>query len=783
MTAFVDFGKKSVYSLKNAFGNVTSIMPTLKEREQKYYTVSDYGEVGIWPSLYFDCKKNDIVPILGMQTFVNDYRYRLEEEKYIIKKMSSDEEWEKSEDVVSDDEKDWSQIDFPLNIFARTVDGYYNIIKIHNDAQINGVANRPRTTDAFLKTHGNGVVATLPTPYSKVSSLVYNGLIRKALVEYERYKRIFDDVYIEVPILEDEDYREINKEIISFCKQNNIKMIPVINSHYDVPEDEESFPVFQKCGRLRGGFTYEVDYAPNMSYKTAEEVWDTFKKYHESDVFDENTMRMMLFELNSLCSKFKTLDIDTSPKMPKFKDSDKQLREHAFNGLRKKELDGKKEYIDRLEYELDNIIRAGFADYFIMLEDLFRWHREVKGRLSSVGRGSAAGSLVLYTIGVTKVDPLQHNLLFERFLDASRLDDIINKGGKVSGSDFPDVDCDFESNAKESVKEYFAEKYGNECTCSIGTIGYLRTKSVLKELGRVHDVVPDIINQLTTVGLKNFEPSDEEMTLQELREKFPALNSFLEDNTVFCRDFSKLHGTINCWGVHAGGVLISDSPLIDVLPVRVNDGKLCSVWTEGLKSRELGQMGFIKLDILAIETLDVIEEAIQLINQRHGTDIDFDSIPLNDERSLDRINNKENIGVFQFETPLSLRVAKNMGGIKRFDDLASLSTLMRPAALENKFDVKFGEYRYGMEHPEEEGVKKPYMPNFMKPYMEKEYGLPIYQEAAYFFAKHMAGFDNVSAFKFMKLLYKNKMTKDIQPEWRKKFMEGCKNKQLGKHND
>jgi len=439
---FVDFGKKSVYSLKKALGNINSILPILKERNQKYYVVSDYGEVGIWPSLYFTCKENAITPILGVQTFVNNYRFFNKEDGITyIKKLSEIEEWEKCVSEVSDDEKDWSQIDFPINIFAASIEGYYNIIKIHNDAQINGIGERPRTSDAFLKTHTNGVIATIPTPYSEISSLVYNGLKSEALAKYECYKKTFDDVYVEIPILEDEDYREINKITIAFCKENNIKMIPVINSHYDTIDDKDTFPVFQQCGKLRGGFTYEVDYAPNMYYKTTEEVWDTFKKFHESDVFTEEAMQWMFVELNNLLHKFKTLDIDTSPKMPKVKNSDKLLRELAFAGLKEKKLHDKKEYVERIEYELDNIIKAGFADYFIMLQQLFEWYKNEKGCLQQTGRGSSAGCLVLYCIGVTKIDPIKYHLLFERFLDASRLDEIINKGGKISGADFPDVDC------------------------------------------------------------------------------------------------------------------------------------------------------------------------------------------------------------------------------------------------------------------------------------------------------------------------------------------------------
>lgn len=335
---------------------------------------------------------------------------------------------------------------------------------------------------------------------------------------------------------------------------------------------------------------------------------------------------------------------------------------------------------------------------------------------------------------------------------------------------------DFQSNAKEGIKDFFAETYGKNNICSVGTIGYLHVKSTLKELGRVFDIDDKEINVLTTEGLKAFEADDDGLPLNELKEKFPALNEFLSKYPQVEKVFSKLQGTINCWGVHAGGILISDKSLLEQLPVRVNKGKLASCWSEGLNGRELGEMGFLKLDLLAIETLDIIEEAINLINDRYpNAKVNFDTIPLDEPHALARIENGENQGVFQFETALALKVVKNMGGIKIFDDLASLSTLMRPAALQNGFDKKFGELR---EHPEKMDI-----PEIMKPYMSKEYGLPIYQESAYFFGNVMAGMDKVNSYRFMKLLYKGKMKKDLIPYWREKFISGCMKKIKHKEYD
>lgn len=441
MNWFVDFSRKDSYSLKNAMGNTKSILPILKERGQTHYAVSNYGEISNWVEQYFTCKDNGIIPILGMETFVNNYRVSAANGEVEIEKLAVDEKWKKKLSDVSDDEKDATTIDYSLDIFAKTIEGYYNIIQIHNDAQMFGVAKRPRTSDSFLSDHGRGVIAVLPTPYSEVGTLVYNGLLDEALLVYNRYKGFFDEVYVSIPIVEDETYKEINDAMISFCIENGIKMLPVINSHYVCADDEQTFYTFKGLSRLRGGMSYEVDLCPRMYYKTLEEVTDTWNTFCRSDVFNFAVLSSLYVSLGNLLNVFSVLPIDTTPKMPKFENGKERLYEKAQAGLRRLKLDGKQEYVNRLEYELDNIVRAGFADYFLFLEDLYDWHINRNGRCGSVGRGSAAGSLVLYCLGVTKVDPIEAGLLFERFLDASRLDEIINKGGEISGADFPDVDC------------------------------------------------------------------------------------------------------------------------------------------------------------------------------------------------------------------------------------------------------------------------------------------------------------------------------------------------------
>lgn len=434
MTPFVDLLHRDEFSLKHALGNSKKILPLLKERGQKYFAVANYAEISNWVQQLFTCKENGIIPILGMEAFVNNFRYsQADANKIEVTDLNSG----KVSNVIELDEtsRDLVTLDYPIDLYAKTVEGYYNIIKIHNDGQLNGVDKRPRTSDKFLKDHGKGIVCVLQVPFSEIGSLLFNGNESEAKEKLEFYRSIFDDTYIAISMVDDSEYSEINDLAIRFADKNGVKVVPVCNSHYINKDDQEAWEIVLKMSRMRAGaFTYEIDRTPGMFYRTREEVDELYHKHFVSDVFTEQKYEEIQSNLNNLLSEFTLLDLNYDLKLPKFDNGPEKLREKAWAGFKKKGYDklGQK-YSDRLQYELDNIIGAGFADYFLVLEELFTWYREDLHGMTAFGRGSAAGSLVLNCIGCTNVDPIKYNLLFERFLDAERFRKIVESGGKVSG--------------------------------------------------------------------------------------------------------------------------------------------------------------------------------------------------------------------------------------------------------------------------------------------------------------------------------------------------------------
>lgn len=755
------------YSLRTALGRTTDIIPLLKKEGLTHYAVTNYSEISGWVNHYFTCVDEKIIPILGVEIYLSNYKITHNEKNQIseVEFISTEGRWKKPFEEITPEDRDVIGVSYNLILLAKNLDGYSNIIKCHNESQLNGYYTRPRINDLELSKTAKGIIAIVPMPFGDVYKYLNSGNDELAYKRYQFYKSIFDDVYIELTLSEDLAYKDHCEKTIKFCTKYNIPMTVSNNSHYINKEDEETFQLLLKMRATRKNIQENnTDIATGTYYKTEAELRELFQTNYKGDIFTDSVLDGCIANTSNIVEQIQTIPIDTSPKMPKFENANQIIREKTYKGLRHYFENPPQSYINRIEYELDNMIRAGFADYFLFLEDVCS-NAIATGNYTGPGRGSACGSLVMWFLGITHVDSIKYNLLFERFLDASRLDEVINKGGKVSCGDFPDVDIDFVS--RDLVIKFLVDKYGEKKMCSIGSIGRLKNKSVLLDLCRAFGISLEEIYEITKGELKEIDKTedDEDYSLAELKKLSPKLTEFLVKYPQVETHFEKLRGSISYFGKHAGGVIVSDVDLTDLLPVRRVEDKIVSCWSEGLEDRELGRMGFVKMDLLNVESVNQVADTISMIKDVRGIEIDMYNIPLEDKKAMKLCDKRDFTGVFQLDGPLSDSVVLAMNGIERFEDLSAVSALLRPSALMNKFHVKFGDRRTNKEVW--------HLPDCLIDTLAVTYGLPIYQEAAYHVAKILAGFGIVDAYKFMKLLYKGKMTKDKEPIWKEKFMKGC----------
>ena len=349
-----------------------------------------------------------------------------------------------------------------------------------------------------------------------------------------------------------------------------------------------------------------------------------------------------------------------------------------------------------------------------------------------------------------------------------KIKEIINgtlhtEGVIVHNSDLPDVDIDI--NSRGPILKYFIQKYGASNTCNIGTIGRFKNKSILLDIARMFKIDLSEIYRITQGELTEIDDA-EDLSVEELRKKSPDLNALLNLYPQMVVPFEKFRGIISNHGQHAGGVLVSDTSLTDILPVRQNGDEIVSCWTEGISGRELGMMGFVKMDILAILVMDFINNIFKEIKTQTGTILTIADIPLENNKAFAMANRFDLLNVWQMDSKLAITVIKAINGISSFEDIIACNALLRPSALKNKFHVKFGDRKIGNEEY--------YLPECLQPFLSETYGLPLYQEAAYHVAHNLAGFDIVKAYKFMKLLYKGKMKDPVVIEqWRDDFYKGC----------
>ena len=622
-----------------------------------------------------------------------------------------------------------------LILLAKNLHGYKNLIKIVSHAWTEGMYYHPRTDHSELEKYHEGIICCSACLGGEVPQLIMSGQINKARETVKWFKEVFgDDYYLElqrhkatVARANHETYErqvEVNKVLIEFARELDIKLICTNDSHFVNEEDADAH---ERLICLSTGKKLTDDnimlYSKQEWFKSTAEMNEVFADVPEA-----------LQNTNEILDKVEIYSIDHGPILPDFPlpdgfdNEDDYLRYLVYEGAKERWPNITEEQRERLEFELDTIKNMGFPGYFLIVQDYIKMAPKL-GCSVGPGRGSAAGSAVAYCLGITKIDPLKYDLLFERFLNPDRIS-------------LPDIDTDFDDDGRAAVLNYVTEKYGAEKVAHIVTYGTMAAKSAIKDVARVEDLPLAESNRLAKFipSSPNDMPEEKpgkkyKITVENCLKCFPDLRQELdsEDPKVAetIRFAEKLEGSIRSTGVHACGVIIGRDDITDWVPVSTatdSDGeKIIVTQYEG---GVIESTGLIKMDFLGLKNLSIIKEALANIKLNHGVDIDIENIPIDDPKTYELYCKGMTAGTFQFESAGMQKYLIELHPTC-FEDLIAMNALYRPGPMD--YIPQFINRKQGRE-----AIK--YDIPCMEKYLKETYGITVYQEQVMLLSRQLAGF-------------------------------------------
>jgi DNA polymerase-3 subunit alpha len=631
---------------------------------------------------------------------------------------------------------------YHLVLLARDLNGYRNLMKLSSLAYLEGFYYRPRVDRALLREHSEGLIASSACLQGEVSIHNVNGRHEKARQTALELQEIFGEgnFYLEIQNHDiEEELRDIDA-MITLSRELDIPLVATNDVHFMSPEHAESHEILL-CVQT-GKTMSDVDRMRSNSqlyFRTPDEMRELFAGVPEALA---NTA--VIADRCNLLLEFGEMHLPKYPLPGGFKTLPSYLRHLAYQGARQRYPEITPDLEKRLEYELDIIEQMGFAGYFLIVADFTKQARDMSIPVGP-GRGSAAGSLVSYSLGITNIDPIKYDLLFERFLNPERIS-------------MPDIDIDFCYERRSEIIRYVVEKYGEESVAQIITFGTMAARAAVRDVGRVMGLPYSEVDRLAKlvpeeVGIKLADAIEQEPTLAEAIEADERHRKLFEHARV-------LEGLARHASTHAAGVVIAPGPLTDFVPVyKGSKGEVTTQYS----MTNVEQVGLLKVDFLGLRTLTVLHEAVELVRKRHGVDIDLDEMPLDDPPTYELFSRGETIGIFQFESTGMrdyLRKLRPSG----LDDLIAMNALYRPGPLGSNMVDDFIDRKHGRKHIEYEH------PN-LKSILDDTYGIIVYQEQVMRIASELAGFSLGEADLLRRAMGKKKA--EVMEEQREKFLAGA----------
>ncbi|MFZ2782793.1 MAG: DNA polymerase III subunit alpha [Sediminibacterium sp.] len=683
--------------------------------------------------------------------------------------------------------KDVKDNRFHQVLLAKNKTGYQNLVKLTSLGYIEGLYSKyPRIDKELIEKYHEGLIATTCCIGAYVPQTILHQGEEKAEQEFKWWLDLFgEDYYIEIQRHNIKEQEIINQTLLKFSKKYNVPVIATNDSHYVDREDANAHDILlcintgekQSTPGFDDFVNDEVQIKnrrfkfPNdqFYFKTPEEMQKLFHDIPES-----------LDNTNQIVDKVEILNLKKDILLPAFPipsafqvhgdsnlDQWEFLKHLTYEGAHKRYNDLTSEIQERIDFELFTIRTMGFAGYFLIVSDFIKAGRQM-GVFIGPGRGSAAGSVVAYCIGITNIDPVKYNLLFERFLNPDR-------------KSMPDIDTDFDDEGRQKVIDYVVAKYGKSQVAQIVTYGTMAAKMSIKDVARVMDLplaesnmlaklVPDkpgtelgrVLKAPITAkeGPKSLE--EKEGYQQEDIENVKKLREIYKGTDIraqVLKEAERLEGSVRNTGIHAAGIIIAPRDLTDLIPVAT--ARDSDLWVTQIEGSIIEDAGVIKMDFLGLKTLSILKTALELIKQNHGVEIDLDNIPLDDEKTFRLYQRGETNGTFQFE---SVGMQKYLRELKpdQFSDLIAMNALYRPgpiAYIPNFIDRKHGKEPIAYDLPD------------MEEYLADTYGITVYQEQVMLLSQKIGGFSKGDADVLRKAM--GKKDRKTLDKMKGKFVEGA----------
>ncbi len=718
--AFVHLHNHTEHSLLDGASRISDLVEVAKKEGMEALAITDHGVMyGVIPFVE-EATREGIKPIIGV-------------EFYLAPRSRFDRNNPKEES------------NFHLLLLAENNEGYRNLMKLVTRSYFDGYYYKPRVDKELLREYSRGLIALTACMKGEIPESLIKEDFNRARGLVHEYLDIFGEgnLYLEIQDQGIAEQKIINEGLAEISRSMGVPLVATNDVHYTRKEDSRAHDVLlciqtnstlDQPDRLR----FSSD---QFFFKSPQEMWELFSWAPEAL---DNTL-----EIAERCNVEIALDRYLIPRyqVPEGYDPDSYLEKLAFEGLSRVYPEITPEIRQRLEYELSVIKDMDFSGYFLIVWDFVK-HAKEKGIMVGPGRGSAAGSIVAYALGITTVDPIKYGLLFERFLNPSR-------------KTMPDMDIDFCYRRRQEVIEYVTEKYGSDRVAQIITFSTMAARAAIKDAGRVFNVEYGKMDKIAKMV-----PEELNITIEKALSKSPELRQVYEEDQVIREVIEtalKLEGLTRQDSIHAAGVVIADDDLSNYTPVQKKSSK--EIVTQ-FDMAAIQKIGLLKMDFLGLRTLTVLDDTKRNVKMNQDVELDLEKIPMDDALTFELLQRGDTIGVFQLESSGMRALIRDLKPTC-FEDLIALLALYRPGPLgsgmvQDFVNRKHGKARIHYPHPDLEHILK------------ETYGIIVYQEQVMKLAVEMAGYSMAEADILRGAIAKSKW--QVVEEQRQKFVEGAVSK-------